>query len=192
MTAWMESSFCHGLPRPYSWWSRADPSPSTYLVSTEAVRDSTVLAWDGPTTRDREVSPTHDECLLTTMNISLGILAHAALTSQTRERLAHVLLGYAQCRSKVSGGNLDVTNQSWRKRRISPSQRVVNWANGTNRCDSQHRGKVLYQETTIPSRRQPARVIIGAVSGADDHRRSKPKIGCNQWHEKVDPCPGWR
>jgi len=26
--------------------------PSTYLVSTEAVRDSTVLVWDGPTIRD--------------------------------------------------------------------------------------------------------------------------------------------
>ena len=92
-------------------------SPSTYLVSTEAVRDSTVLVWDGPTIRDlaRRFPRLMTNAYATTMDyLSWYVGTHAALTSETaRERLAHVLLGYApSVGRKVSGGiELDVTNQ---------------------------------------------------------------------------------
>ena len=91
--------------------------PSTYLVSTEAVRDSTVLVWDGPTIRDlaRRFPRLMMNAYLTTMDyLSWYVGTHAALTSQTaRERLAHILLGYApSVGRKVPGGvELDVTNQ---------------------------------------------------------------------------------
>jgi len=91
--------------------------PSTYLVSTEAVRDSTVLVWDGPTIRDlaRRFPRIMMNAYLTTMDyLSWYVGTHAALTSQTaRERLAHLLLGYApSIGRKVSGGiELDVTNE---------------------------------------------------------------------------------
>jgi CRP-like cAMP-binding protein len=91
--------------------------PSTYLVSTEAVLDSTVLVWDGPTIRDlaRRFPRLMMNVYLTSMDyLSWYVGTHAALTSQTaRERLAHILLGYApSVGRKVSGGiELDVTNE---------------------------------------------------------------------------------
>ena len=92
-------------------------SPSSYLVSTEAVRDSTVLVWDGPTIRDlaRRFPRLMMNAHLTSMDyLSWYVGTHAALTSQTaRERLAHLLLGYApSVGRKVSGGiELEVTNE---------------------------------------------------------------------------------
>lgn len=91
--------------------------PSTYLVSTEAVRDSTVLVWDGPTIRElarRFPRVMMNAYLTSTDYLSWYVGTHAALTSQTaRERLAHILLGYApSIGRKVSGGiELDVTNE---------------------------------------------------------------------------------
>jgi len=90
---------------------------STYLVSTEAVRDSTVLGWDGPTIRDLacRFPKLMMNAYLTTMDyISWYAGTHASLTSETaRERLAHVLLGYIpSIGQQVSGGiELDVTNE---------------------------------------------------------------------------------
>jgi CRP-like cAMP-binding protein len=91
--------------------------PSTYLVSTEATRDSIVAVWDGPTLRGlaRRFPLLMLNAFHTTIDyLSWYIGTHAALTSQTaRERLAHVLLGYApSIGQKVSGGiELDVTNE---------------------------------------------------------------------------------
>jgi CRP-like cAMP-binding protein len=91
--------------------------PSTYLVSTEAVRNSIVLVWDGPTIRAlaRRFPQLMTNAFHTTIDyLSWYVGTHAALTSQSaRERLAHVLLGYApSIGQKVSGGiELDVTNE---------------------------------------------------------------------------------
>ena len=72
---------------------------STYLVSTEAVRDSVVLVWDGPTIRAlaRRFPELFENALFLGADyISWFVAAHAALTSKTaQERLAHVLLELA-------------------------------------------------------------------------------------------------
>jgi len=91
--------------------------PSTYLVSSEAVLDSTVLVWDGPTIRGliRRYHQVFENALFLALDgFSWYVATHAALTSQTaRERLAHIL---SVCASsighKVDGGTaLDVTNE---------------------------------------------------------------------------------
>ena len=125
--------------------------PSTYLLSTEAVRDSTVLVWDGPTIRDlaRRFPRLMMNAYLTTMEyLSWYIGTHAALTSQTaRERLAHVLLGYApSVGRKVSGGiELDVTNEELAEAAnitlYTASRLISEWhKTGAIR---KHRGKVV-------------------------------------------------
>jgi len=91
--------------------------PETYLVSTEAVRDSIVFVWDGPTIRGlaQRFPQLMMNAYLTSMNyLSWYVGAYAALASQSaRERLAHILLGYApSIGQKVSDGvELSVTNQ---------------------------------------------------------------------------------
>jgi CRP-like cAMP-binding protein len=93
------------------------PPPSTYLASTEAVRNSIVLIWDGPTIR--ALARRFPRLIINAFHTTIDYLSwyvgtHAALTSQSaRERLAHVLLGYApSIGQKVSGGiELDVTNE---------------------------------------------------------------------------------
>src|SRR5215471_15437116 len=90
--------------------------PSTYLVSTEAVRDSVVLVWDGPTIRGltRRFSQLLENAIMSAVDyLSWYIAAHAALCSQNaRQRLASVLLGYTSTMGqKVSGGiEFDITN----------------------------------------------------------------------------------
>jgi len=75
------------------------PPRSTYLASTEAVRNSIVLIWDGSTIR--ALSRRFPRLMINAFHTSIDYLSwyigtHAALTSQSaRERLAHVLLGYA-------------------------------------------------------------------------------------------------
>ena len=91
--------------------------PSTYLVSTEAVRESVVLVWDGRTIRAlaQHFPQLLKNVFLTSMNyLSWYAAAHAALISQTaQERVAHLLLGYVpSIGKKVTGGiELDVTNE---------------------------------------------------------------------------------
>lgn len=91
--------------------------PSVYLVSTEAVRDSLVLVWDGATIRSlaRRVPLLWENALFIAANyISWYVLALAALTSQNaREKLAHVLLSHvSSIGEKVPGGiAVDVTNE---------------------------------------------------------------------------------
>ena len=91
--------------------------PCTYLVSTEAVHNCTALTWDGPTIRS--FAQRFPRLMINVFRVTIDYLswyvaAHASLTSHTaRERLAHVLLGYApSIGQKVSGGiELDVTNE---------------------------------------------------------------------------------
>jgi CRP-like cAMP-binding protein len=91
--------------------------PSIYLVSTEAVRDSVVLVWDGGTIRAlaRRFPRILENALSIAANyVSWYVVALAASTSQTaRERLAGVLLGYiSSIGQKVAGGfELELTNE---------------------------------------------------------------------------------
>jgi CRP-like cAMP-binding protein len=91
--------------------------PSIYLVSTEAVRDSVVLVWDGRSIRAlaRRFPRILENALSIAANyISWYVVALAALTSQTaRERLAGVLLGcISSIGQKVTGGiELELTNE---------------------------------------------------------------------------------
>ena len=125
--------------------------PSTYLVSTEAVRDSVVLLWDGPTIRAlarRFPELLENAIFLAADYISWYVAAHAALTSKTaQERLAHVLLELApSIGQKVAGGiELDVTNEELaNSANITPyttSRMVSEWQrSGAIR---KHRGKII-------------------------------------------------
>ena len=91
--------------------------PSPYLLCTEAVRDSVVLAWDGATIRGlaRRFPQLLENAIISAVDyLSWYIAAHAALCSQTaRQRLASVLLGYAsRMGERTSGGvEFDITNE---------------------------------------------------------------------------------
>lgn len=91
--------------------------PSPYLLSTETVRDSVVLVWDGATIRGlaRRFPQLLENAIVCAVDyLSWYIAAHAALCSQTaRERLASVLLGNASSMGeKVPGGiEFDITNE---------------------------------------------------------------------------------
>lgn len=92
--------------------------PSDYIVSSETVTDSAVLAWDGPTIRGlaRSFPRIFENALyLAADYVSWYVAAHAALTSETAgERLAHVLVEMApNLGQRTSGGGieLDVTNE---------------------------------------------------------------------------------
>src|SRR5215469_16881166 len=93
------------------------PGASTYLLSTETVRDSVVLVWDGPTIRGfaRRFPQLLENAIVIAVDyLSWYIAAHAALCSQTaRQRLASVLLGCTSSMGqKVSGGvEFDITNE---------------------------------------------------------------------------------
>ncbi len=152
------------------------PLPSTYLVSTEAVLDSTVLVWDGPTIRDlaRRFPPLMTNVYLTTMDyLSWYVGTHAALTSQTaRERLAHILLGYApSVGRKVSGGiELDVTNEELAEaaniNRYTTSRLLSEWhkTGAIRKC----RGKILLWSGK--------RLFLRAAKEDQSHGRSKPEL----------------
>ena len=89
---------------------------TTYLLSTETVRDSVVLAWDGPTIRGfaRRFPQLLENAIAIAMDyLTWYIAAHAALCSQTaRQRMASVLLGYTSSMGqRVSGGlEFDISN----------------------------------------------------------------------------------
>jgi CRP-like cAMP-binding protein len=91
--------------------------PSTYIVSTEVVRDSVLLEWDGRAIRDiatRFPRIFENVIFLAADYISWYVTAHAALASQTAvERLAHVLVELSsRIGDRVAGGvQLDVTNE---------------------------------------------------------------------------------
>jgi|SRR5580692_1716193 len=104
-------------PWPFLRRSRAVNRPSPYLLSTETVRDSVVLAWDGATIRGlaRRFPQLLENAITSAVDyLSWYIAAHAALCSQTaRQRLVSVLLGYASSMGeRVSGGiEFDISNE---------------------------------------------------------------------------------
>jgi CRP/FNR family transcriptional regulator, nitrogen oxide reductase regulator len=125
--------------------------PSTYLVSAEAVRNSSVLVWDGPIIR--ALAKRFPRLMVNAFHTTIGYLSwyvgtHAALASQSaRERLAHVLLGYApSIGQKVSGGiELDVTNEELaHAANITPytTSRVISEWHRTGAV-RKHRGRIL-------------------------------------------------
>jgi CRP-like cAMP-binding protein len=127
------------------------PEPSSYLVSTEAVRDSIVLEWDGATIRGlaRRLPQLLENSLLIDMDyVAWYVAAHAALSSQTaRNRLASVLYGLARTiGQRVSNGiEIDVTNEELSESaNITPytaSRLISNWQkSGSIR---KHRGKIV-------------------------------------------------
>ena len=71
------------------------PRPSTYLLSTEAVRDSVALVWDGPTIRAlaRRFPQLLENAVLGAMDyLSWYVAAHAASCCHTaRQRLTSVV-----------------------------------------------------------------------------------------------------
>jgi CRP-like cAMP-binding protein len=139
--------------------------PFTYLVSTEAVRDSTVLVWDGPNIRAlaRRFPRLMMNAYLTAADyLSWYVGTHAALTSQTaRERLAHVLLGYAPSVGlKVSGGiELDMTNQELAEAaniNVYTASRLISEWHRTGAI-RKHRGKILLRSGKRLFLRPPSR-----------------------------------
>lgn len=91
--------------------------PFPYLVSTEAIQDSTALVWDGPTIRS--LARQFPQLMLNVFQTAREYLAwyiatHNALAFQdAKERLADILLGYAHSIGQgVSGGiEFRVTNE---------------------------------------------------------------------------------
>jgi CRP-like cAMP-binding protein len=126
--------------------------PSNYILSTEAVRDSTVLRWDGPTIRAlarRLPLLLENAIYLAADYFSWYAAAHAVMTSQTAsERLAHVLVDLAPSlgqRASEGGIELDVTNEELASSaNISPyttSRMMTKWQrSGAIR---KRRGKIL-------------------------------------------------
>ena len=93
----------------------AEPAP--YLVSTEVLKDSSVLVWSREVVRDLAIRyPILLDNALSIASDYLGwfLAAHLALICRTaRERLAEVLIGLAECIGhKTSGGvELEITNE---------------------------------------------------------------------------------
>ena len=91
--------------------------PSTYIVSTETVKDSTMLVWERPVIRRLALRYPQllDNTLLTAAEfLTFYVATHVALTCHTApQRVAAILLNLAQgVGHKVpSGIELDVTNE---------------------------------------------------------------------------------
>lgn len=128
--------------------------PASYLVSAEAVRDSTVLVWEGSTIRSlarRFPRLMANACLIAMNYLSWYVGAHAAFSSQTaRERLAHLLMGYApSIGQRVNAGiELNVTNEELSAAAgISPytTSRIISEWQKTGAI-RKNRGKIVLRE----------------------------------------------
>jgi len=148
--------------------------PSKYLVSTEAVRDSIVLVWDGPTIRalSRRFLQVLENVLVFALDhFSWYVTAYAALASETaEERLANLLVALAPSfGEKVPGGiEIDVTNDELANSvNISPytaSRTISEWQRtGAIR---KHRGKILLRSPKRLFFRIPAEAYRQAVAGS--------------------------
>jgi CRP-like cAMP-binding protein len=124
---------------------------SKYLVSTEAVRDSIALEWDGAAIRGlaRRFPQLLENALLIDMDyVAWYVAAHAALSSQSaRNRLASVLYGLARTIGQrvPSGIEIDVTNEELSESaNITPftaSRLISKWQQSG--CLRKHRGKLV-------------------------------------------------
>jgi CRP-like cAMP-binding protein len=138
-------------------------SPSKYLMSTEAVKDSSFLVWNRPTVRS--LAANYPRLLENALSMGSVYLAwyladHVALVSDTaRERLAQILIHLAEAiGQKVAGGvEFDVTNEELASAaNITPftaSRLLSEWQ--TNRAVLKRRGKVLL--------RSPERLLLHVV-----------------------------
>jgi len=131
------------------------PRASTYLLSTETVRDSVVLIWDGPTIRSfaRRFPQLLENAIGSAMDyLSWYVAAHTALCSQTaRQRLASVLLGYTSSMGqRVSGGiEFDITNEelaSAANITLYTTSRILSEWQKTGAI-RKHRGKIVVRST---------------------------------------------
>ena len=125
--------------------------PSTYLMSTEAVRDSSFLVWDRPTIRS--LAAKYPKLLENALLMGSDYLAwyladHVALVCKTaRERLAQILIHLAGIiGQKVSGGvEFDATNEELASAAnittFTASRLLSEWQ--TNGAVLKRRGKIL-------------------------------------------------
>lgn len=138
-------------------------TPSLYLVSTETLKDSSMLVWDRAALRN--LAGRYPRLLENSLLIAYDYLAwyvadHVALTSHTaRQRLAGVLVCLAQTiGEKVSGGfEFDATNEELAAAAnvtaFTASRLLSKWQN--NGAVLKLRGKVLL--------RSPERLLLGTI-----------------------------
>jgi CRP-like cAMP-binding protein len=137
--------------------------PSHYLISTEAVRDCTVLVWERA--KIRALAQRFPQLLENTLVIAFDYFswytaAHAALISQTaRDRLAHILFGLAQSiGQKVSGGiEIDVTNEE-----LADSTNITPYTTSRMISDWQRHGAIRKRRGKILLR-SPERLFLQVV-----------------------------
>jgi CRP-like cAMP-binding protein len=137
--------------------------PSEYLISTEALRDSSFLVWDRGTVRS--LATKYPRLLENALYMGSDYLAwyladHVALVCDTaRERLAQVLIQLAGViGQKVPAGvQFDATNEELASAaNITPftaSRLLSEWR--TNGAIAKHRGKIVL--------RSPERLLLGVV-----------------------------
>jgi CRP-like cAMP-binding protein len=138
-------------------------TPVEYIMSVEAVRDSTALVWDRAMLR--RLAETYPRLLENGLMTAWDYLhwytaAHVALTCHTaRQRLAHVLICLSRAIGHpVAGGvELDVTNEELASSaNITPfttSRLLSEWRR--NRAVEKHRGKIVL--------RSPERLFLHTV-----------------------------
>jgi CRP/FNR family transcriptional regulator, nitrogen oxide reductase regulator len=124
---------------------------TSYLVSTETVRDSSLLMWDRSTMRDlasRCPRLLENALLFASSYLTWYVAAHVALSGQkARERLAQVLICLAgTIGQKVSAGlEFDATNEELASAanitRFTASRLMSEWQG--NRAVAKRRGKIL-------------------------------------------------
>lgn len=137
--------------------------PSKYLISTEAIKDSSFFVWDRPTIRS--LAAKYPRLLENALFMASDYLAwyladHVALVCETsRERLAQILIHLAGVIGRrVSGGvEFDVTNEELASAaNITPftaSRLLSEWQ--TSRAVLKRRGKILL--------RSPERLFLRVV-----------------------------
>ena len=137
--------------------------PSEYLISTEALRDSSFLVWDRATIRS--LAAKYPRLLENALYMGSDYLTwyladHVALVCDTaRERLAQVLIQLAGViGQKVPAGvEFDATNEELASAaNITPftaSRLLSEWQ--TNRAIAKRRGKIVL--------RSPERLLLGVV-----------------------------
>ena len=142
-------------------------NPSKYLLSTEAVKDSSLLVWNRPTIRSLAANYPRlleNACALSVETVCLPAycLANPACSGvcdTARERLAQILIHLAEAiGQKVSGGvEFDVTNEELASAaNITPftaSRLLSEWQ--TNGAVLKRRGKILL--------RSPERLLLHVV-----------------------------
>lgn len=138
-------------------------TPSSYLISAEAVKDSEVLVWDRATFRgfmERFPRILDNALVIALEYLDWYMMAHVALSCHTaRERLARVLLSLADAiGEKVQGGiEIQVTNEDLASAaNITPytaSRLMSAWQK--NRALAKRRGKVVL--------RSPERLLLKVV-----------------------------